>query len=140
MLRKIIHIPAFLFATGVYAQAQGVFSYSAVPLQEHVQVELLGSDKTILQCYNLYGYNYITPTDSFYGEFIVAKSADTFRHKTTATLKFCRIKEFYVMVAEGICSPIPVEMGIEVAYPGKKEKVFLNFDPAMPDALFVPCK
>lgn len=124
----------------VKAIAQKGFSYTPVPLYKPVAIQLLGCDRQALQCYNLYGYSYTTATDSVYGEFIVRKDKDTFQHKELVNVKFCRIKELAVMVADNVCSDLPVESGIELVYPGKTEKIYLNFDPALPDAIFMPCK
>lgn len=127
-------------AYSVNALAQKGISYTSMPLYKQVTVHLLGSDRQALQCYNLYGYSYTTATDSVYGEFIVRKDNDTFQNKELVNIKFCRVKELAVMVADNVCRDLPVESGIELIYPGKNEKIYLNFDPALPDAIFMPCK
>lgn len=136
MIRALVFIYAMLSTSLVVAQV----GYSVVPLQKEIEVHLLGSDKQVLQCYNLYGYNYITATDSLYGEFIVKKDADTFHGKQDVRLKFCRIKECSLQGPDGKCRAITIDGGIELTYQGQTEKVYLNFDPSLPDAVFMPCK
>lgn len=124
----------------VPVHAQADFGYSVVPLQKEIEVHLLGVDKQVLQCYNLYGYNYILSADTVYGEFIVRKNADTFQKHQPVKLKLCRVKEFSLQAPDGKCRPIAIEGGIELTYQGQAEKVYLNFDPSLPDAIFMPCK
>lgn len=122
------------------ADAQQQMSFGMVPLQKQIRVNILGSDTTVFGCYNLYGYDYDTGSNKVQGEFIVLKEADTFRSKKgQIQIKFCRVFEFAMPIGNN-CRNIPVESGIEIVYPGQTEKVFLNFDPTMPDAVFMPCK
>lgn len=132
----ILLIMVCSFAERATAQ---VAIFNQVPLNETITVTLLGSDKAYLHCYNLYGFEWKTDTDSLTGEFIVLKNEDSFQHQEIVKLKLCRIKEFAIMAA-GQCRKIPVETGLQLEYPGVKEKIFLNFDPEGPDPLFIPCK
>lgn len=120
--------------------AQQGFTYNIVPLQKEVSIKILGCDRQVLQYYNLYGYNYISSADTLYGEFIVMKDADTFRGKEETKIKFCRPREFSLLTPDGKCLAMKVENGIELIYKDKEEKVYLNFDPSLPDAIFIPCK
>lgn len=115
------------------------FSLNRLPLNQLITVNLLGSDEEYLHCYNLYGFEWKSPDDSLTGEFIVLKSQDTFQHKEMVKLKLCRIKEFCIMRARQPVN-IPVETGLQLEYPGQEERIFLNFDPAGPDPVFIPCK
>lgn len=115
------------------------FSLNRLPLNEPITVKLLGSDKGYLHCYNLYGFEWKSPDDSMTGEFIILKSEDTLEHKDIVRLKLCRVKEFCIMRA-GHPVNIPVETGLQLEYPGQEERIFLNFDPAGPDPVFIPCK
>ena len=135
------HIIAFVCVLLSFsAGAQQRISFSLIPLQKDINVHILGSDTSVLGCYNLYGYSYVKGVDTLEGEFIVFKDADSFSMKRgTVQLKLCRVLEF-AMPAGNNCRNIPVESGIEITYPGQNEKVFLNFDPTMPDAVFMPCK
>lgn len=138
-MRFLLNILLLVFGTVSAAYGQKEFSYTQVPLQQSVRIRILGSDKQVLHCYNLYGYAYTTPDDSITGEFIVAKNEDTFQNKEYVTVKFCTPKEFMIG-AGNACRAIPVETGIELTYPGQSEKVYLNFDTTGPDAVFIPCK
>ncbi len=121
------------------ADAQSSFSFNKIPLQEKIEIHILGSDEDVLHCYNLYGYNYIAEGDTVYGEFVVPVQLDTFKNKKMVTLKFCRIKEFAIYSPSG-CRMLPVDEGIQLKYPSRGETVYLNFDPGMPDPVFIPCK
>lgn len=138
-MRLLLNILLLFCATVTISYGQTGFSYRQVPLQQTVRIKILGSDKQLLHCYNLYGYSYITSVDSITGEFLVPKNADTFQNKEYVTVKFCTPKEFMIGVGNN-CSAIPVETGIELTYPGQSEKVYLNFDTTGPDAVFIPCK
>lgn len=138
-MRRFVAISFLLLSLGTkYADAQS-FLLNRLPLNENINVTILGCDKQYLHCYNLYGFEWKSADDSVIGEFIVLKSEDTFQHRETVRLKLCRIKEFAVMTA-GNCRKIPVEVGLQLEYPGQEEKIFLNFDPDGPDPLFIPCK
>lgn len=121
------------------AAGQGHFSMNHIPLNQSIRVTLLGSDTELLHCYNLYGYLYTTDIESFEGEFIVPKDADTFSKKTVVTLKLCTVKEFAVQAGKK-CRSIPVSSGIQLKYRDKEDKVYLNFDPDGPEPVFIPCK
>ena len=124
-----------LFAGPLCAQE---FSLNRLPLNRTITVRILGCDKEYLHCYNLYGFEWKTPEDSLTGEFIVPKNADSFQNKEIISLKLCRVKEFAIM-AGGQCRKLPVEIGLQLEYPGQEERIFLNFDPAGPDPIFIPC-
>lgn len=128
-----------LVAVADRVTAQQSISFNPIPLYKPIEVELLGGDEDVLQCYNLYGYNYIKGADTIYGEFIVPKEEDTFRQKTVVSLKLGRVREFAVRSALG-CRKMTIDQGIQLKYTGQKEMVYLNFDPAMPDPVFIPCK
>lgn len=136
-MRIIAAISALCFLA-LHSSAQE-FSLNRLPLGEPITVTLLGSDKEYLHCYNLYGFEWKSPDDSVVGEFIVLKSEDTLQQKERVKLKLCRVKEFCIMRA-GQPVNIPVETGLQLEYPGQAERIFLNFDPAGPDPLFIPCK
>ncbi len=124
-----------LFAGPLRAQE---YSLNRLPLNQPITVRILGCDKEYLHCYNLYGFEWKTPDDSITGEFIVPKDVDSFQHKEILKLRLCRIKEFAIMTA-GQCRKIPVDIGLQLEYPGQEERIFLNFDPAGPDPIFIPC-
>lgn len=42
-------------------------------------------------------------------------------------------------MAGGQCRKLPVEIGLQLEYSGQEERIFLNFDPAGPDPIFIPC-
>ena len=136
-MRSIAAI-SFLCLSAAGAGAQE-FSLNRLPLGEPITVTILGSDKEYLHCYNLYGFEWKSPDDSVVGEFIVLKFEDTLQQKERVKLKLCRVKEFCIMRA-GQAVNIPVETGLQLEYPGQAERIFLNFDPAGPDPLFIPCK
>ena len=121
------------------AAQKPVFTYNTIPLNKSINIRLLGADEQLLQCYNLYGFVYITDEDSISGEFIVPKDADSFHNKDAVFVKLCQVKEFAILIG-ATCKAITVESGIQLKYPGQKDLVYLNFDPEIPDAVFVPCK
>ncbi|MCB9047014.1 MAG: hypothetical protein H6550_12850 [Chitinophagales bacterium] len=135
--RLILSILFALFAGK--ASAQQAFSFCAIPLYETIEVELLGCDKAVLDCYNLYGYNYYKNGDTLYGEFIVPKDEDTFKNKLIVPVRLGRVKEFSIGTPKG-CRKLAVDEGIQLKYTDQDETVFLNFDPGMPDPVFIPCK
>lgn len=121
------------------ASAQVEKSFNRIPLNKKIHVELLGADKNVLSCYNIYGFAYVTPSDSSIGEFVVLKDADTFVNKYETDIKLCRIREFAIN-AGGKCRHIKVDVGVQLKYPDMAEEVFLNFDPEGPSPVFIPCK
>lgn len=135
---RIIAAISTLCFSAIHCGAQE-FSLNRLPLGEPITVNILGSDKEYLHCYNLYGFEWKSPDDSVTGEFIVLKSEDTLGQTGIVKLKLCRVKEFSIK-ASGRCIMIPVETGVQLEYPGQEERIFLNFDPAGPDPLFIPCK
>lgn len=136
-MRSIAVISALCFLA-LHSSGQE-FSLNRLPLGQPITVTLLGSDKEYLPCYNLYGFEWKSPDDSVVGEFIVLKSEDTLQQEEMVKLKLCRIKEFCIIRA-GQAVNIPVETGLQLEYPGQAERIFLNFDPAGPEPLFIPCK
>jgi len=136
-MRNMVAISALCFVAIKTAGQE--FSLNRLPLNVPITVKLLGCDTEYLHCYNLYGFEWKSPDDSLTGEFIVLKSHDTFQHRDIVKLKLCRIKEFCIMRA-GQPVNIPVETGLQLEYPGQEERIFLNFDPAGPDPVFIPCK
>lgn len=138
-MAKMILFSCVLMVAGFSAGAQGRFSMNRIPLNQPLNVTILGSDTTLLFCYNLYGFSYTSDTDSLQGEFIVPIDADTFRNKTIVSLKLCEVKEFAVRVGKK-CRKIPVEGGIQLKFPDREEEVYLNFDPSGPSPVFIPCK
>lgn len=132
-------IIALLISIAGDVAAQQGMSFNPIPLYKTIDIELLGGDEEVLQCYNLYGYNYIKGTDTIYGEFIVPKNEDTFKLKRVVALKLGRVREFAVRSNSG-CIKMTIDQGIQLKYTGQKEMVYLNFDPAMPDPVFIPCK
>lgn len=128
-----------LCLAGANATAQKGFSYNNIPQNEQIDITLLGSDNTLLHCYNLYGYVYNDGINESEGEFIVPKNADSFAEKTDINIKFCVVKEYFIY-AKDTCRPMEVSTGINIRYPDKPEPVYLNFDPSLPDAVFIPCK
>lgn len=122
----------------VPVSAQSV-SMNTIPLNESIDITLLGSDTELLYCYNLYGFHYFNGTDTVMGEFIVLKSEDTYKDKVDVTLKLCRVKEFSLMIKDK-CRSIQTNDAMEIKHPGEKEKIFLNFNPDGPEPVFIPCK
>jgi len=119
--------------------AQEGLSFSRIPMYKTIDIHILGCDEEVLHCYNLYGYNYIDDGDTLYGEFIVPVELDTFKNKRDVSIKFGRIKEFGVYSPSG-CRMLAVDEGIQLKFPNRTELVYLNFDPALPDPVFIPCK
>lgn len=138
-MNKLALITVSLCALACRADAQSGFSYNAVPLNKEIKITILGDDKSLLHCYNLYGYEYFDGNVLNEGEFIVPRNADTFAGKSEVEIKFCRVKEYFIW-AKDTCRPMPIETGINLRFPDKKEPVYLNFDPSIPDAVFIPCK
>jgi hypothetical protein len=135
---RVFAVISVLCFSAIHCSGQE-FSLNRLPLNEPITVNILGSDKEYLHCYNLYGFEWKSPDDSVTGEFIVLKSEDTLQQSGIVKLKLCRVKEFCIMRA-GRPVHIPVETGLQLEYPGQQERIFLNFDPAGPDPVFIPCK
>ena len=140
-MKHVLYISLVLIAIcyTTFSQAQHRMSFNKIPLNEKIHVELLGADKELLHCYNLYGFSYSTLTDSATAEFVVPKDADTFANLYETDIKLCQIKEFAIM-AGGKCRHIKVERGVQLKYPNMVDEVFLNFDPDGPAPVFIPCK
>lgn len=137
-IKHIWLILAFVLVN-VVSSGQSRMSFNNIPLNKQIHVELLGADKDLLHCYNLYGFAYVTPTDSVTGEFVVSKFADTFSNLYYTDLKLCKIKEFAIKAGRE-CRHIKVDKGIRLKYPSMDGEVFLNFDPKGPEPVFIPCK
>ncbi len=112
---------------------------NVIPLNEKIEITLLGGDDELLHCYNLYGFHYYDGADSVLGEFIVLKDADSFTNKVDINIKLCRVKEFSIAFGKK-CRSLKVDQGIQVKHKGQAEPVFLNFDPLGPEPVFIPCK
>lgn len=128
-----------LLAGAGSAYGQGRFSLNNIPLNKELNVRLLGCDEELLHCYNLYGFAYVTPDDSMTGEFIVLKEKDDFKDKDFAIIKLCRVREFSILAGKK-CRSMKVENGIQLKYPDRMDKVYLNFDPDGPEPVFIHCK
>lgn len=119
--------------------AQGRPTLSPVPMDSAISITIVGVDKQLLDCYNLYGFIYRDDKDSIYAEFIVLKSEDSLRDYATATVKLCRVRTFFYG-ANGRCIAMPVDMGVQVRTGRKNDDYFLNFDPEGPEPVFMLCK
>lgn len=134
-----IAILILLLTVRYNARAQSP-TLNIIPLNEDIEVTLLGCDKTTLYCYHLYGFKYNDGVEDVIGEFIVFRDKDTFQNKEVVNLKLCRVTEFSIMNGPGKCRPIPTNVGIQLEYRDGREPLFLNFDPSGPEPVFIPCK
>lgn len=139
LLHKIILTALIVVAAIDTVAAQSSFSLNPVPLYKPIQIDIVGSDNEVLYCYNLYGFEYTTDDVTVSGEFIVPVENDTFKNKDQVTIKLGTVKEFAIAAGNN-CRKIPVSSGIQLKYPNRNEKVYLNFDPDGPDPVFIPCK
>ena len=138
-MRCVRWIVAILLIAAQPVAAQNKLRINTIPLQQSITVNIEGGDYQLLQCYNLYGFHYYDGIDSVLGEFIVKKDLDTFVNRVAVNLKLCRVHEFDLL-SMGKCRAMPVEMGIQLNFPDRKEMIFLNFDPEGPEPVFMPCK
>lgn len=120
-------------------KAQPSFSLNKIPLGQDIDITLLGVDKELLNCYNMYGFQYFDGTDSIMGEFVVFKDQDMLQDKTHVKVRLCKIEKFSVMSPQG-CRSMPTPEGIRINYRSGKEELYLNFDPEGPEPVFILCK
>ncbi len=139
MMNKLFKIVIMLLLSGYTSFAQGIVSLNPIPLNKEIRIELLGADTELLQCYNLYGFVYDSDGKEIQGEFIVPKDADSLADVIHFKTKLCRVKEFAISV-NGDCKNISTPNGIQIRQKGSSEMLYLNFDPDLPEPVFMPCK
>ncbi len=135
-LLRILSVLIFVAYTG---NAQESFSMNRIPLDKEIDITLLGADEELLNCYNMYGFNYFDGRDSIMGEFVVYKDQDTLKGKEHVKVKLSRVKEFSVHTKDG-CKSMPTPNGIRINYRSGREELYLNFDPEGPEPVFILCK
>lgn len=138
-MSKCFSVIVVLFLSVCTGYGQSSVSLNPIPLNKEISIELLGADTELLQCYNIYGFVYDSDGKEIQGEFIVPKDADTLLDVIHFQTKLCRVKEFAISV-NGDCKNISTPNGIQIRQKGSSEMLYLNFDPDLPEPVFMPCK
>ena len=111
-----------------------------IPLDSLIQLQITSRDTDLLVAYNLYSFDYNAGGNIISAEFIVMKNEDSFSRKSSILAKLTLVKEFILFPAKPKAPPliIPVESGIHVKNKrGLTNDTYLNFDPTMPDPVFL---
>lgn len=111
-----------------------------LPLDSMIKISITGRDTTSLEYYSLYNFDYTSGKVKLPGQIMIARKDDIYKGKQTINTSLCRVTHF-VNSYQGLPAP-PMEVGdyIELERAGGGEKLFFNFDPEMPNAVYTICE
>jgi hypothetical protein len=133
MTMKWWYCIVFMSLCGSQALARQIPMYRMIPLQ------ITGRDTSLLRAYNIYSFNYTNGNDTFSADFLVLKPDDNIRYKSSILAKLQPVTEFMIVPPDsnGKKLVIQTESGIEVKGREPDSNAYLNFDPMLPDPVFM---
>lgn len=110
-----------------------------VPLDSAIRMQITARDTSLLPAYNIYSFDYTENGRTYSADFLVAKPDDTFSRKSYILGKLQRLTEyrFTLQTKDGKALTVPVEDGMEVKKDKDTDAVYLNFNPQLPDPVFL---
>lgn len=133
-LKQAVFIFIFLFA------AHSAGAQLPIPLEETIRMQITGRDTQLLMAYNIYSFDHTREDgDKLPADFLILKEHDTISHKSYILGQLTVVDNFILIPATKGRKPMILQVeGIEI--PGSKgmnKQAYLNFDPTLPDPVFM---